>query len=56
MLQITFPCGVVSYTQQKQDNSVAQMACRSLYDLCTGAERIPGSSRGIRWNYPDVVR
>ena len=45
-----------SYTQKRQATSVAKGACWTIYELCTGAERIPGASRYIRWWYQNVGR
>ena len=56
MPQITSPCGLGSYTQQNQAISTTQVACRPLYEICTGTESIPGDSRGIQWRDQDVGR
>ena len=54
MPQSTPHCKIGYYTHQKQANSVAQVACRSLYEMFTGSEKIPVDSSGIRWRDQDV--
>ena len=44
------------YIQRRQGRIAAQVACRPIYELCTGAERIPGSSQMMRRWDQDVVR
>ena len=40
---------IKSYIQRIQDTIVDQVACQPIYELCTGAERIPVDSSFIRW-------
>ena len=47
-------CPIKEYIQQIQDTVAAQVACRSIYYLCTGEERIPGTSRFMKWWEQDV--
>ena len=44
------------YIQRRQATIVAQVACRPIYKLCTGAERIPGSSRFMKKCDQDMGR
>ena len=39
---------IKEYIQQRQDNVVSQVTFHTIYDICTGAERIPGTSRFLR--------
>ena len=56
MPQSTSPCGLGSYTDRSQSNRTAQVACWTLYELCTGAENISGACRGILWRDQDMER
>ena len=47
-------CPIKEYIQQSQDTVAAQVACRSIYYLCTGEVRIPGTSRFMKWWEQDV--
>ena len=40
---------IKEYIQSIQSTIVAQVDCRIIYEMCTGAERIRGYSRFIRW-------
>ena len=42
------------YIQQRHDILAAHVACRTIYELCTGSERIPGTIRIMRWWEHDV--
>ena len=35
---------IKEYIQRRQGTVAAQVVCRPIYELCTGAERIPGTS------------
>ena len=36
---------IKEYTQQRQATIAVQVACRPIYEICTGSERIPGTSK-----------
>ena len=40
---------IKEYIQRRQVTIAAQMACRTIYELCTGAEWMPGYSWMMRW-------
>ena len=47
---------IKEYIQIWKTTIAAQVACRPIYDICTGAEKMPGSSRlMMRWDQ-DVGR
>ena len=56
VLEPTGLCMVEEYIQRQQATITAQVACRSIYELFTGAEWMPWSSRLMRWWEQDVVR
>ena len=39
---------IKEYIQRLQDTIAAQVACRPIYELCTGTEQMTGSSRMMR--------
>ena len=45
---------IKEYIQKRQVNIVAQVACRPIYELFMGAERMSGISRFMRWWDQDV--
>ena len=45
---------IKEYIQKRQVNVVAQVACRPIYELFMGAERMSGISRFMRWWDQDV--
>ena len=47
------PIGV--YIKRRQTTIEERMACRTFYELCTEAERMPGTSRMVRWWDQDTV-
>ena len=47
---------IKEYIQQTQANIVAQVVFRSIYEICTREERIPGDIRFMRWWDQDVGR
>ena len=47
------PVGV--YIKRRQTNISERVACRPVYALCTEAERMPGTSRMVRWWDQDAV-
>ena len=44
------------YIWRSQKIIVAQVACCPIYELCTEADRRPGTSRMMRWWDQDVVQ
>ena len=54
MLETTGPWPIKECIQRRQVTITAQLACKPIYELCTGAERILGSSRFMRWWDQDV--
>ena len=53
-LDTTGICPTKEYIQRRQATVAAQVACRPIYELCTGAERIPGTSWFMKWWDQDV--
>ena len=47
---------IKAYIQRRKDTIAAQVTCWSIYDLCTGAERIPVASGFLRWWDQDIGR
>ena len=45
---------IKEYIQILQDTIAEEVACQTVYDICTGVERIPGSSWLMRWWDQDV--
>ena len=48
-----YPIGV--YNNRRQMNIAEGVACRLIYALCTEAERMPRTSRLVRWWDQDAV-
>ena len=44
------------YIHCSQNTVSAQVVLCTIYNMCTGAERILGTSRFLRWLYQDVGR
>ena len=40
---------IKEYIQRRQATVAVKVACRIIYELYIGAEKIPGSSRFMRW-------
>ena len=47
---------IKQYINQSKATIASQMTCRTVYELCTGAERMPGASKFLRWSDQDVGR
>ena len=47
---------IKEYIQRGQDTIAVQMDCRTIYEICTGAEQMPGYSRIKRWWDQDMGR
>ena len=47
---------IKEYVQRRQATIAAHIANRPIYELYTGVENIPGSSRFMRWWYQYMVR
>ena len=47
---------IKEYIQRRQANVAAQVDCHPIYELCAGAERVPGTSRFMWWWYQDMGR
>ena len=45
---------IKDYIQHRQDTVGAKVACRPIYELCPGAERVPGTSKFVHWWEQDV--
>ena len=43
------------YISRKQETIAESVACRPIYDLCKEVDRIPGTSRLVRWWDQDAV-
>ena len=46
---------IMEYIRRRQATIAEKVACRPICELCVEAERTPGTSRGMRWSYQDVV-
>ena len=46
---------VKEYIQRRHATIATQVDCQPIYELCAGAEWMPGSSRMMRWWYQDAV-
>ena len=44
------------YIRRRQATIAEYIANRPIYELCTGSERMPGSSRFLRWWDQDINR
>ena len=44
-----------AYNRRMQANIAEKLACRTIYELCAKAERMPWTIRMVRWWYQDVV-
>ena len=40
---------IKEYIQRRKATIMAQVVYRPIYEMCTGAERMPGSSQMMRW-------
>ena len=40
---------IKEYIQQIRDTIAVQVACRPIYELCMGADRVLGASRFLQW-------
>ena len=47
-------CPIKGYIHSRQYSVAAQVACRYIYELCTGADRVPVTSRFMRQWDKDV--
>ena len=47
---------IKEYIHQRQAAVVGQVVCWTIYELCTGAEGMPGTSKFMRWWEQDVGR
>ena len=45
---------IKKYIQRRQAIAEVQVSCRPIYDLCTGVDRVPGTSRFMRLWDQDV--
>ena len=45
---------IKEYIQWRQATIVVQVACWIIYEMCMGADTIPGNIRCMRWWYQDV--
>ena len=48
------PFGV--YIRRRQATIAERVTCRPIYELCTEAERMPGTIRLVRWWDTDAVK
>ena len=49
-------CPIKEYIHIWKATIAAQVACKKIYDVCTGAERTPEYSQIMKWWYQDMVR
>ena len=49
-------CLIKEYIKRQKSTIAEQVACRPIYEICTGAERMPGSIQMVRWWGQEVVR
>ena len=47
---------IKEYIQRRPATIVEQVACRPIYEMCMGVEKIPVSSRFMMWRDQDVGR
>ena len=40
---------IKEYIQRSQETIAAKVACQNIYEMCMGAEWIPGMSKFMRW-------
>ena len=43
------------YIRRRKETIEERVACLPIYELCMEAERIPGTSRLVKWWYQDAV-
>ena len=55
-LEISGLYPIEDYIQQRQATIVAHLEWRPICEMCMGADKIPGSSRQMRWWDQDVGR
>ena len=48
-LDVTVIWSIREYVRRRQEKIAEYVAGRPIYELCTGADRMEGSSRFIRW-------
>ena len=56
VLETAWLWSIMEYVQQRQVTVAAQVACRTIYEICTEAERMLGTSRCVQWLGQDVGR
>ena len=54
VLEISGLGPIKDYIQKRQATIIVHNACQLIFELCTGAENMPGSSQFMRWVEQDV--
>ena len=47
---------IKEYIHRRQATILAHLDCRTIYEMCTGEERMTGDTMFLRWWYQEVVQ